>query len=94
MAEIKVLYEELETAADTINTCATDLDGIIAEAGNIVNAIAGGWEGLAANSFMADYSAQKENLAKLGEAVQGLGGATKQIAQSWRDLEGQLAARG
>ena len=66
----------------------------INEAGGLVNQISSVWEGLAQASFMADYSSQKENLAKLGEIVAGLGSQVSQVASAWSETESGLSARG
>ena len=94
MANIKVSSEQLESMAGEIKTIGTELDGIINEAGGLVNQISSVWEGLAQASFMADYNSQKENLAKLGEIVAGLGSQVSQVASAWSETESGLSARG
>ena len=93
MANIKVSSEQLESMAGEIKAMGTELDGIISEAGALVNQINGVWEGLAQASFMADYNSQKQNLAQLGEIVAGLGTQVSQVAAAWSETEQGLSAR-
>lgn len=93
MANIKVSSEQLESMAGEIKALGAELDGIISEAGSLVTQTNSVWEGLAQNAFMSDYNSQKENLAKLGEIVNGLGAQISAVAQTWEVVESGLSAR-
>ena len=93
MANIKVSSEQLESMAGEIKAMGTELDTIIGEAGGLVNQISSVWEGLAHESFMADFNSQKENLAQLGDIVTGLGTQVSQVAAAWAETEQGLSAR-
>lgn len=92
MADVKMTYGSLETAAVQVNQAKADLDQVISFLSNAVSALDGAWQGESYSAFVNAWNESKPTMQKLSEAVGNFAPELNRIVSTQQETEAANAS--
>lgn len=91
MADIMMTYQGLENAATKITQAEAELDSLIQNLTNVVNALGSDYKGVSYEAFKSAWESSKPTMVKLKAAVGEFAPALRTAAAKQREVESGTA---
>lgn len=91
MADIIVTPTELEAGGNDLKNLSTEVTDVLDDVKREIERMAETWDGLAADAYFGLYIDYSESLKQFPLIVESLGEATIKAAESFSDVDGQIA---
>lgn len=90
---VSVDFEELRSTADDFRTNSDELMDVINDSESLLNNLVDqGFEGATSDAFIAKFEELRPSLEAAAELLEQIGGALDDTAQSFEDMDNDLAS--
>ena len=93
MTQIRLNAEGLSQAASTLRSQGNELEGLITQMQNVINALPDSWEGAAANAYVEQFAGLKPGLDETRALVETIARQIDQSLAAAQELDAKIAGQ-